>query len=128
MKGQGGFTLLEVLVAFALLASLLTLILQTQGEQAFFMSKINNQEKVRQELEEQVLALERGDQKLLWKQAQGTFETGHPLAGYRFQRQEQEELLLGQIPVNRATLSISWTEREHPQTYQISFYAPQQGF
>ena len=69
MRRQAAFTLIEVMVAFAILSGLLTLILQTQGEQARFLARSRTAEAVLAELQTQILALERGDTQLAWPAA-----------------------------------------------------------
>ena len=123
MKRQAAFTLIEVMVAFAILSGLLTLILQTQGEQARFMARSQVAEKVLAELQTQILALERGDANQQWPNSEGTFTEEHPLAGFRYRKVAGQEMFLGQFPLNKVTLSIHWDEGKHPQSYATSIFA-----
>jgi len=122
MRRQAAFTLIEVMVAFAILSGLLTLILQTQGEQARFLARSRTAEAVLAELQTQILALERGDTQLAWPAAEGAFPTDHPLAGYRFRKEQGQEMFLGQFPLNKVTLSLHWNEGATPQAYAASFF------
>ena len=117
------FTLLEVLVSFAIMASLLTLILQSQGEIAYFTVKQQSEEKVRREIEAQILAFEREDTNILWSSESGTFNADHPLQGYTFKRTETTEKLLGQIPVTIVSFLIQWKDRGAQQSYESKIIA-----
>lgn len=122
MRRQAAFTLIEVMVAFAILSGLLTLILQTQGEQARFLARSQVGEQVLQELQTQILAQERGDSTTAWPANEGSFPQGHPLAGFRYRKEFGQEMFLGQFPLNKITLSIHWDEGKHPQSYAASFF------
>ncbi len=114
------FTLIEVLVSFAIMASLLTLILQSQGEIAYFSVKNKRSEVVRREIEAQILAYERDDKRVLWTAEEGTFNGSHPLKGFQFKRSKKNQMLLGAIPITIVSFLITWEENKIKQSYESS--------
>ncbi len=107
-KHLSGFTLLEVLVAFSLLAVLLTVIIQSHGETAFFLEKTGKLALVQKEVINELLRVERNYAGESITASEGTFEEGHLLAGDRWQKEIMQEDFLGLIPVLRITYRIIW--------------------
>lgn len=120
---QKGFTLLEVLVAFTIMAMLLTLILQTQAESINYAEKNRTLSLVQAEVREQILAVERGDERTMWAPS-GKFEEGHPLEGMTFLRTETMESMGGVIDLTRVTFRVSWQHKGIEQNYETFTYAP----
>ncbi|MDX2471268.1 MAG: type II secretion system protein [SAR324 cluster bacterium] len=119
------FTLIEVLVSFAIMASLLTLILQSQGEIAYFSVKNKRSEEVRREIEAQILAYEREDTNVLWSTDKGTFNRDHALAGFQYERTKKGEKLLGVFPITNVSFLITWEENKIKQSYESSIIMEQ---
>ncbi len=107
-KHSPGFTLLEVLVAFSLLAVLLTVIIQSQGETAFFLEKTGKLALVQKEVINELLRIERNYSGEAITAEEGTFEEGHLLAGDKWQKEILQEDFMGFIPVLRITYRILW--------------------
>ncbi|MBU3915157.1 prepilin-type N-terminal cleavage/methylation domain-containing protein [bacterium] len=108
LKCSTGFTLLEVLVAFSLLAILLTVIIQSQGETAFFLEKTGKLALVQKEVINELSRIERIYSSEAITASEGTFEEGHVLAGDKWQKEIVQEDFLGLIPVLRITYRIIW--------------------
>lgn len=107
-----GFTLLEVLVAFSLLAILLTVIIQSQAETSFFLEKTGKQQLVQREVMNQLSAVERSCATTFPVAGDGSFSEDHILAGSRWQTEVTDELFMGMVSFTRVTYRISW---ENPQ-------------
>lgn len=103
-----GFTLLEVLIAFSLLAILLTVILQSQAETTYFLEKTGKQQLVQREVINTLSATERSCAAVIPSSDAGTFTTDHELAGDRWQREAVSEMFMGMIPFTRVTYRILW--------------------
>lgn len=105
---RSGFTLLEVLVAFALLATLLTVIIQSQAETAFFLEKTGKQQLVQKIVMNELSAVERSCVASFPTPGNGEFDQAHELAGDSWQREVASEMFMGMIPFTRITYRISW--------------------
>lgn len=121
---QSGFTLLEVLVAFSLLATLLAVIIQTQGESAFFLEKTRKDASVNNEVINELLRAERLYSKSEFTNSRGTFPSGHVLEGDQWEKSIQEESFMGFVPVKRLTYTITWdkTESSDGKKFQASIF------
>jgi prepilin-type N-terminal cleavage/methylation domain-containing protein len=103
-----GFTLLEVLVAFSLLAILLTVIIQSQGETVYFLEKTHKLSIVQKEVINELLKTERLYSKETISAGDGVFDDDHVLAGDRWQREVTQEDFMGIVPVMKITYRIYW--------------------
>jgi len=108
-KIHSGFTLLEVLVAFSLLSILLTVIIQSQVETAYFLEKTGKQQQVQRVVMNELSLAERYCASLPVQAEDGVFPDDHNLAGDRWQREViSEDFFLGLIQVTRISYRISW--------------------
>jgi prepilin-type N-terminal cleavage/methylation domain-containing protein len=108
-KIQTGFTLLEVLVAFSLLSILLTVIIQSQAETAYFLEKTGKQQLVQRVVMNELSVVERSCATAPPPSDQGTFGDDHLLVGDRWERiVVEEDIFLGLIQTLRVSYRISW--------------------
>ncbi|MBU2512981.1 type II secretion system GspH family protein [bacterium] len=105
---ERGFTLLEVLISFSLLATLLAVVVQSQGESAFFLEKTKKLSLVHKEVINELLRIERTYSVETFNAENGVFPSGHPLAGDQWEREIVEENFMGMVPVKKITYRISW--------------------
>lgn len=103
-----GFTLLEVLVAFSLMAVLLTVIIQSQGETVFFLEKTQKLSQVQNEVINELLKTERTYSGEAIRNGEGVFPEGHPLAGDRWEREVTQQDFMGVISVMKVTYRVLW--------------------
>jgi len=114
---QAGFTLLEVLVSFALLSGLLALLLQSQGEAVFFLSRTQQLEQVQNEAMNRLLSVERTGQ--LPEPASGQYPVGHPLEGGKWVVQESSLPFLG-FDLTQIICTITYLDRGASYDYSSS--------
>lgn len=110
-----GFTLLEVLVSFSILATLLTVIIQSQSETIFFLEKTAKMEKVQKEVINQLLAIERGAIEI--EEGNGTFQEDHPLRGDRWFLSKNNKLINGLLPMEEIKYTITWTDHKQKRSF-----------
>jgi prepilin-type N-terminal cleavage/methylation domain-containing protein len=109
---RSGFTLLEVLVAFSLLSLLLTVIIQSQSESAFFLERTEKLFRVQQVVVNELLIAERDPTGREFGIGSGVFPSEHPLAGDRWEREIRiEDFMLGMIEVERLIYRVIWEGR-----------------
>ncbi len=108
VQKKSGFTLLEVLVAFSILAILLTVILQSQAETAFFLEKTGRQQVVQRVVMNELSVAERSCATSLPSSENGVFPNDHDLAGDRWQREVKGEMFMGMIQFTRITYRVVW--------------------
>ncbi len=122
LSDKSGFTLLEVLVAFSLLATLLAVIIQTQGESAFFLEKTRKDAAVNNEVINELLRAERLYSTSEFTNSRGTFPSGHELEGDEWEKVIKEESFMGFVPVKRLTYTVIWdkTESSDGKKFQAS--------
>jgi prepilin-type N-terminal cleavage/methylation domain-containing protein len=122
-SARPGFTLLEVLVAFALLSLLLTVIIQSQTESTFFLERTEKLFRVQQTVINQLLIAERDPAGRPFTAGDGVFPTDHPLAGDRWESEVRtEDFLLGMIEVQRLIYRVTWEagRGQGEQTFETS--------
>ncbi len=105
---QDGFTLLEVMVAFALLTLLLTVIIQSQAEINYFLRKTSKLALVHKEVINELLRIERSFSGEMIESGEGTFDAEHVLAGNKWQKVVTQENFMGIVPVMKVTYRIIW--------------------
>ncbi len=110
-----GFTLLEVLIAFSILATLLTVIIQSQSETIFFLEKTSKMEKVRKEVANRLLAIERGGSTI--EEGNGNFDEDHPLEGDRWILSKSSKLINNLLPMEEIKYTIVWTTNKQKQSF-----------
>jgi len=111
-KRRSGFTLLETLVAFALLSILLTVVFQTQSETIFFMEKTGKLSLVQRAAINELLIIERDLLNQPISVSNGVFDNDHVLAGDRWQKEVVlEKMMLGLIQVKKIKFKITWDSR-----------------
>ncbi len=99
---------MEVLISFSLLATLLAVIVQSQGETAFFLEKTKKLSLVHKEVINELLRIERTYSVTMFNSESGTFPADHPLAGDQWQKEIFEEDFMGLVPVMKITYRVSW--------------------
>lgn len=109
---KSGFTLLETLVAFALLSILLTTVFQTQSETIFFIEKTGKLSLVQRATINELLILERDLLNQTISVSDGVFGDDHVLAGDRWQKEVVlEKMMLGLIQVKKIKFKITWNSK-----------------
>lgn len=100
---------MEVLVAFSLLAILLTVIIQSQGEMTFFLEKTQTLSKVQKAVVNELQKIEREYKFNPVQDAEGIYPEDHPLAGKKWERRVIQEDFMGLAPVLKITHRIYWS-------------------
>lgn len=120
---EKGFTLLEILVSFAILASVLTVVIQSQSDMVFFLKRTDQLGKVQSVVINKLLELERTSIDSI-SSAAGEFPNSHPLAGKKWNltRQTTRVSHLVSTEMEQVTYQVYWTEKGIPQTYELSIY------
>ncbi|OGH02100.1 MAG: hypothetical protein A2600_07425 [Candidatus Lambdaproteobacteria bacterium RIFOXYD1_FULL_56_27] len=116
---KNGFTLLEVLVAFALLSGLLALLVQSQGEAVFFLDRSAKLEAVQNEAMNRLLSVERAG--TLPEPAEGQFFSPHPLAGGSWKVERSEQDFLG-FPLSQIRCTLTYLERGVSKNYSTQIW------
>ena len=112
-----GFTLLEVLVSFALLSGLLALLLQSQGQAVFFLSRTQQLEQVQTEAMNRLMAVERIGS--LPNPVEGQFPMGHPLEGGSWRFEQATQGFLG-FQLTKIVCHITYLNHGKAQVYTAS--------
>ncbi|PCI29588.1 MAG: hypothetical protein COB67_03690 [SAR324 cluster bacterium] len=116
--GKPGFTLLEVLVSFALLSLLLTVLIQSQSNAIFFLEKTQKLERVQKEVANKLLTIERSSTPV--EASNGTFQEEHPLAGDQWQLTKEIKSINGLLPMEEVKYRIIWQQNKHTQSFESS--------
>lgn len=114
-----GFTLIEVLVAFAILSTLLVVILQSYSDTSFFLQKTRLRETAQGITHFELFNIERlGLTTEIQKE--GKFPEDHQLAGGSWKIIETKETFMELIPVTKVTYQITWQNGIYSNTYESS--------
>ncbi len=109
-------------MAFSLMAILLTVIIQTQGETVFFLEKTRKLSLVQKEVINELLKTERLYSKESISAGDGVFPDEHVLAGDRWERVVTQEDFMGIVPVMKITYRIFWRPKidSEEQSFEAS--------
>lgn len=116
-----GFTLLEVLISFAVLASILAVIIQSQSEMVFFLQKTDKLNTAQSVVIHELQKLELKPKNEI-ASATGIFPENHPMAGDKWTIQLFPEKFINLIPILKITYQVTWMKNKKPQTYGLSIY------
>lgn len=113
-----GFTLLEVLVSFAILAVLLAAIIQANSNSILMLQKTRHNARVENRVYLELNIVERNLKKELFGSSSGTYRKDAPgLEGYKWQKIISLEHIVGQ-PIKKITFRILWEENGRKHTFE----------
>jgi len=119
LNNTKGFTLIEVLIAFAILSSLLVVILQSYSDTSSFLQRTRLKETAQRTTFYELSKIERvGLDSFTTKS--GQFPDEHELAGGNWKIIESKENFMETIPVTKITYQISWTNGIYSNSYESS--------
>ncbi|MDH5559954.1 MAG: hypothetical protein OEY59_03775 [Deltaproteobacteria bacterium] len=121
-KPLEGFTFLEVLVAFSILALLLTVIIQSQADTIRFLEQTNKQDLIRRTAINELLKIEREYNQIPLKDEKGTFPDDHPLKGVQWNIILTAEEFMGVIPVKKVTYRITTKKNDQESYFEASIW------
>ena len=113
-----GFTLLEVLISFAILSTLLVAIIQSQSESIFFLRKTKSLMIAQKIVINMLLEIERSTTPP--ETGEGIFPKEHQLAGGKWKLTAEDEDFMGIVSIRRVTYQVFWMENGVQQEYQSS--------
>ena len=118
-RSRRGFTLLEVLVALAILSVVLMALQQSFSSNIFITSFTRGLWKAMVFARNETARWERQPPE---GSGDGEFREDHPLAGYRWRRRIELETPFPGIRVRRIELELTWNEGGSPRRYQTEIY------
>ena len=120
--GIGGFTLLEVLIALAILSLCLVAIYQGYTSTLAISASTRKLWKAMEYSHNELARWERMNPVPEVSVSQGEFPPGDPMAGYSWKREITDLEPLPSIKVRRIRLDLFWTLGTTAQTYRSSIY------
>ncbi|MBT4286625.1 MAG: type II secretion system protein [Deltaproteobacteria bacterium] len=114
-----GFTLIEVLIAFAILSSLLVVILQSYSDTSSFLQRTRLKETAQRTTFYELSKIERQGLDSFTNKS-GQFPEEHELAGGSWKIIESKETFMEVIPVTKVTYHITWQNGIYSNSYKSS--------
>lgn len=119
----GGFTLLEVLVALAVLSVTLLALYHAFASTVAVNTTAEGLWRAMLYANNELAGVERRPAPPVSVQ-QGEFGDDHPLAGYRWQREVSDEEPLPGVTVRKVAYTLTWQEGGREQSYTAEVYVP----
>lgn len=119
-KRSNGFTLLEVLIAMAILSVVLVSIYQSFSSSVFVLSSTKNLWKAMNYAHNELTRQERGNPQVSF--ARGTFRDDEPMYGFEWERVITDEEPFPGVIVRKVSLTLTWYEGEKDYNYNAEIY------
>lgn len=116
-----GFTLLEVMVAFAILAISLVTLYQAYSANLIIHTTASGLRKAMLYVNNELARWERMPSVSL-QVDQGTFPPADPMAGYEWRREITEQAPFPGVTVRKVSLRLTWREGIREQSFQSEVY------
>ena len=122
-RSRGGFTLLEVLVALAILSVMLLTMYQGFTSTVNIDAATRNLWRAIVFVNNELARVERGPSPSVSIQ-QGTFPTDDPMSGFAWRREVTDEEPFPGVRVRKVLLELTWETGGTPQSYRSQIYVP----
>ena len=116
---KAAFTLLEILVALAILSTVFFGLLQGQGDNIYIIDTIQRRQLAQEYIRKTLYAIERGED--IAVSSTGTFSVSHELSGYKWQLRILEQEIFG-ISLKRIEYIIELSKRGKKSSLQGVIY------
>ncbi len=117
-----GFTLLEVMIALAILAVSLLAVFQSQSSSLFILGETQNLRRANSYIQERLLFWERSKDPPPVSVNQGTFPNDHELAGWRWFLTVEDIDPLPGITVRRVNYRLEWQQGGNTRSFDADLY------
>ncbi len=119
-----GFTLLEVLVAFAILTVMLVTLYQAFSSNLLILSSTRGLWKAMAYTHNELQRWERMTVPPPLHVDQGAFLEDDPMFGYSWHREVSDQTPLPGVTVRKVSLRLSWSEGKRSQFFESEVYVP----
>lgn len=118
---RGGFTLLEVLVAMAILSVMLLALYQAYGSNIYLQSFNRSLWRAVLHTQNELARYERMPPPPI-SVSEGDYDDDHPLAGFHWKRKITDAAPIPGVRVREVALEVSWNEGGVIRSYQAEVY------
>ena len=119
---QCGFTVLEVLVSFSILALILMALYQSYSSSIFVLSSTTNLWNAMSHAQNELLTSERATVSPPVSVNQGEFDIDNPMSGFRWKKHVRDTTPLPGIMIRQINYQLLWCDGKPEYTYDADIY------